>query len=329
MRPEPPPQVRQAWRATSREVRGYLREVREDRLPGLAAETAFFAVLSIFPGLLVAGSLLGVVGAVVGPSVTERAQQRVLDALSLVLTQQAGGVLEAVRSLFEDSRGGLLTLATAGALVTLSGAFAVAVNALNLAHDTGETRSWLRRRLLGLALALGTVLLGALTLVVLVVGPLLGRGAEVADVVGLGGAFSAGWDVLRVPVTGAALLLWATALLRIAPNTAVRWRDALPGAVATTALWLVASAGFRVYLEIAAGGNPVLGAFGGGAIVMTWAYLLSLGLLLGGELNAVLMQRTAGGAGDQLALLTVHGRPSAAAQPAESARRASRPVVID
>ncbi len=86
--------------------------------------------------------------------------------------------------------------------------------------------------------------------------------------------------------------------------------------MATTALWLVASAGFRVYLEIAADGNPVLGAFGGGAIVMTWAYLLSLALLLGGELNAVLMQRPAGGAGT--------ARPVHRARATERGRAAGR-----
>jgi membrane protein len=62
--------------------------------------------------------------------------------------------------------------------------------------------------------------------------------------------------------------------------------------------------GFRLYLDFAAASNPVLGAFGGGAIVMTWAYLLSLALLLGGELNAVLLQsrEPPRGIGEQLAL---------------------------
>jgi membrane protein len=56
----------------------------------------------------------------------------------------------------------------------------------------------------------------------------------------------------------------------------------------TAVLWVVASFGFHFYLVLVAGGNPVLGAFGGGVIVMTWVYLLSLALLLGGELNATL-----------------------------------------
>jgi membrane protein len=295
-----PPRLRRAWTP----VRRYVDEVLEDRLPGLAAETAFFAVLSTFPALLVAGSLLGLLEVVVGNQVAEEAQERVLTVLSLVLTDEASGVLESVRSLFEDSRGGLLTFATVGALVSLSGAFAVAINALNLAHDAAETRSWPRRRLLGLAMAVATLVLVALSLTVLIVGPLFGRGPQLADLVGLGPAFAFVWDVVRLPAMGAVLLLWATAVLRVAPSRRLRWRDALPGALLAALLWGLASAGFRVYLGFAAATNPVLGAFGGGAIVMIWVYLLSLSLLLGGELNATRLQRREerGGEGRQLAL---------------------------
>jgi membrane protein len=285
-------------------VRAFVDEVLDDRLPGLAAETAFFAVLSIFPGLLVGGSLLGLLESLVGAGAADAAREQVLDLLSLVLTEEADGLLQSVRSLFEQSRGGLLTFATLGALVSLSGAFGVAIGALNLAHDTTESRPWLRRRLLGLALAVGTLVVGVLALLALVVGPLLGRGEQLADLVGLGPTFTFVWDGVRVPVMALLLLLWATTLLRLAPSRRLRWREAVPGALLATLLWAAATAGFRLYLDLAADRNPVLGAFGGGAIVMTWAYLLSLALLLGGELNAVLMQsreqpRTQG---EQLAL---------------------------
>jgi membrane protein len=293
-------------RRVRQSVRGYVDEVLEDRLPGLAAETAFFAVLSTFPALLVGGSLLGLLDVVVGGDVAAQAQSRILQVLSLVLTDEASGVLDSVRSLFEDSRGGLLTFATLGALVSLSGAFAVAINALNLAHDATESRSWPRRRLLGLAMAVATLLLAVLSLTVLVVGPLLGRGPQLADLVGLGAVFAFAWDVLRLPAMGAVLLLWATAVLRVAPSRRLRWRDALPGALLAGVLWALATAGFRLYLDFAAATNPVLGAFGGGAIVMIWVYLLSLSLLLGGELNATRMQARRGRIdGEQLELFRV------------------------
>lgn len=266
----------------------YVGEVGRDRLLGLAAETAFFAVLSIFPGLLIIVGLLGLLDTVVGAQLAAGAQDRVVGGLSAVLTDKASGAVSAVQDLFVGGSGGLLTFATLGALVSLSGAFAVAIGALNLAYDTGEQRSWLRRRLLGLLMALGTLVLAALVLAAVVVGPLFGAGAQLADLVGLGAVFAFAWNVLRWPLLVLVLVGWAGALFRFAPNRPVRWRDTVPGAAVTAALWLVSSAGFHFYIVTVAGRNPVISAFGGGAIVMTWVYLLSLALLLGGELNATL-----------------------------------------
>ncbi|HWG93217.1 MAG TPA: YihY/virulence factor BrkB family protein [Mycobacteriales bacterium] len=313
-------QVRSGAQRAWRLVRTLVREADDDRLPGLAAETAFFAVLSVFPGLLVAVSLLGLLDVVVGTDVAAMAQERVVGALQLVLTDSASEVVRAVEDLFESSRGSLLTVATVGALVTLSGGFAVAVNALNLAYDASESRSWLRRRLLGLVLALGSLVLLVLALAAVVVGPLLGRGERLADLLGLGDVFVFVWDVLRVPVLGLVLLAWLTTMYAVAPARHVRWRDALPGAVLTVVLWLVASAGLRVYVEVVADRNPVLGAFGGGIIVMTWAYLLSLALLVGGELNAVLHdeRRAATGDAGQLALFPHEGLDTVSRQGAQS-----------
>jgi membrane protein len=228
---------------------------------------------------------------VLGADVATEAQARVVDGLRLVLTDQASDAVRAVEDLFENPRGGLLTVATVGALVTLSGGFGVAINALNLAYDAEERRSFLRRRMVGLVLALGTLLLLVLSLTVFVVGPLLGRGEEIADLVGLGAVFTFTWDVLRLPLMVLVLIGWATTLYRVAPSRHIRWREGVPGALTATVLWVAASAALRLYLEVAADRNPVLGAFGGGVIVMLWVYLLSLALLVGGEINALLHER--------------------------------------
>ena len=284
------PRRREAW-GLGREV---LAEARKDRVLGLGAETAFFSVLSLFPGLLFATSLLSLLDVLVGADVADRTQARVTGALDLVLTGQAAETVRNVETLFEGDYGGLLTFATVGALVTISGAWAVLIEALNLAYDTTELRSWWRRRLLGLGLGLVTVVIVVLALTLVVVGPLLGRGEEVADLVGLGTAFVVVWNVLRLPVLFVVVTLWLLLVFHHAPNRRTRWLESLPGAVATSTLWLVATAGFHLYLRVAGERNPVLGAFGGGAVVMIWVFLLSVALLLGGELNAVLAERRSG-----------------------------------
>ena len=268
-----------------------IEETLEDRVLGLAAETAFFAVLSLFPALLIATSLLSLLDVIVGADVAARTESRVTDALDAILTDQSAGAIKSVQSFFEGGYGGLLTFATIGALVTLSGAWAVLVEALNLAYDTVELRSWVRRRLLGLLLGMATVLIVVLTLAVVVVGPLLGRGEDLAGLVGLDRAFVVSWQVLRLPVLFVVVTLWLMFVYHVAPNRTTKWRASVPGALLTAVAWLLATGGFSLYLRVVGQRNPVLGAFGGGAIIMIWIYLLSVALLIGGEVNAVLQER--------------------------------------
>jgi len=263
-------------------------EASRDRLTGLAAEIAFFGVLSIFPGLLMLTAALGTLEALVGSDLAVESKRQILNFFDLILTDEASGAIDAIEELFEDGSGGLLTLASAFALVGLSRAFAVVVGALNLAYDTNEQRPWVHRRLLGLALAIGTLVMALFTLVLIVVGPLLGQGPEIADLLGLGDAFAIAWSILRWPVAFLVLVAWTTTLFHLAPCRALpRWRDELPGAFFTTVLWLVVSVGLNVYLQLAANANPVFGVLGGGLVLLIWLYLLSLALLLGGELNTI------------------------------------------
>jgi membrane protein len=71
----------------------------------------------------------------------------------------------------------------------------------------------------------------------------------------------------------------------------VRWRDRLPGALFTAAAWVAVTFGFKLYVTVVGGANPVLGVLGGAIVSLTWLYLLALTTLLGAELNAVRADR--------------------------------------
>src|SRR3546814_4595470 len=73
----------------------------------------------------------------------------------------------------------------------------------------------------------------------------------------------------------------------LAPNHRTPWRADVPGALVTATLWALLSLGFRAYLALAPGANQVFGSLGGALIVLLWIYLLALGLLVGGEVNAI------------------------------------------
>jgi membrane protein len=126
-----------------------------------------------------------------------------------------------------------------------------------------------------------------------VVGPFFGRAADVVSKVGISQHYAYIWSYLRYPVAIVALIAWATTLFHICPDRPARWRSGIPGAVLTTFLWVAASIGFSTYLQAVVPRSPVLGALGGGLILMTWFYLLCFSLLAGAELNATLLARKA------------------------------------
>jgi membrane protein len=262
-----------------------------DRVGGLAAEISFFAMLSVFPALLVLAAALGSLEDVVGNDLAVRAETLVLGFLNRILTDEAGGAVDAIRGLFEQRRTSLITFASLFAVYGVTRAFAAVINGLDVTHGTREKRSPIRFWSTALALALGSLVATVLLLGVVVIDPLLGGVHGLAERIGLGSEAATAWTWLRWPVAFLLLGGWATALYHFAPYPRTRWRHDVAGAALASVLWLAVSFGFSTYLRVAAAANPVLSVLGGGVILLIWGYLLALGLLMGGELNAILAGR--------------------------------------
>jgi membrane protein len=266
-------------------VREVATKAANDRITGLAAEVAFWSLLSLVPTMLVLASLLGSIGRFVGGDVATRVEDGVVAAMSEVFTDDAGGLIEAVRQLFNQPQPGLFSVALVLVAWTASRAFNALAAGLDLIFSNTNRRRWVVRRLLGLGLALASLTMGTLVAVVLVVSPIEGRG------------------VLGEVVVLVVLIGWAAAMYHFAPARSTRWRNEVPGAVLAGALWVAFSLGFRVYLNVQ-GGNEVVTGLGGVLIALLWLYLMALALFLGGVVNAVVAQRrhrvsgrTAGGGG--------------------------------
>ena len=261
-----------------------------DRLLGLAAENAFMANLTLFPTLIVVAAILGQLGTLIGRANALRVENAVLDFMTRLLTNQASGAIDTARGLFQTN-GNTLTVALLLALISLATAFAGIINTVTIAYDIHDTRGWWRRRWLGLLVGTGSVLTGAVVVTLVVVGPLFGRAEQIVTRLGFNQEYAAVWSYARWPVAFIALIVWATTLFHLCPDRPGRWREGLAGGLLTAVLWLAASVGFNVYLELALSRSPVFGALGGGLILMTWFSLLCLGLLIGAEVNTVRLAR--------------------------------------
>lgn len=269
-----------------------MREWEEDRATGIAAEIAFWLVLSLFPAILVVGSVLGSLETFVGDDLATRAEDRIITEMQDVLGTESNSIIDATEDLLGGTSRGVLTFGIVFAVFTTSRGFAAIVRGLDIAYDIHAYRSWTHQRLTGLALALGTLVIAAATLTMLVVGPLFGAGTEIADDLGVGRWFVLLWDWARAPVAFVVLVAWAATIYHVGPLHHTPWRWDLPGAFLAAVFWLASSAGFGLYVQVSSsGGNAIYGVVGGVLFLLLWVYVLSLGLMLGAELNQVLADR--------------------------------------
>lgn len=275
-----------------------VRAVIDDRVPGLAAEMAFFALLSLVPLVAAIGAALGYLERLVGSTQVARAEQTVLEGLEAVFSPELTNDLlrPAVSELLHSERGGIALTSLAVTLWLASRVFSATIRALDLAFNVEERRNIFLLRLEALVFALISVVVIAVSVTVLVVGPLLGGGQALAERLDLGDSFRVAWQIGRWPVMLAVAVGFLTVVYRLGPNLRLPWRWCLPGAVFGVGLWVLLSAGFRLYLEVGATSRleqdaattAVVAVLGVIVSVMLWIFLSGMAMLIGGELNAEL-----------------------------------------
>jgi membrane protein len=275
-------------------VRGLIhymyRHWHDDRVSGLAAEIGFFALLSLFPLLLVLSAALGWLSEVIGSDLATDVEGQLAD-WSETIFGEGSSVTSAIRELFAASSASALTVGVIATLYTASRGFAAVVRALDVAYGHHETRGWVGTQVIGFLLSIGSILVGSLTLAGLVIGPLFGR----EDFVGngaVGNIVEFLWIWLRFPVAAMVLVLWAATVMHLAPNRRASWRWELPGAFFAALLWLIATALFGWYVQsLSSSSNPGFGVIGTAITLQLWLFLLAIGLVLGAELNGALAIR--------------------------------------
>lgn len=260
----------------------------DDHVPGLAAEMAFFVVLSLPPLLL---AVLGSVGFVAGGLPASELAQLESDILGFFSTFLAestvNDILEApIRSLLTEGRSDVLSLGIVLTLWSASRATNVLLRTVTTAYDLTDTRPGWKRRLLAVAVTLVGIVVAVVVLPLLAFGPrLMG---SLLDAAGLSAELVRFWGVVYwggVLIIGVVALTW---LYHVAPGWYTPWRRDLPGAILALAVWLAASWGLRLYTGEFAGFTTD-DAFRGLAaplVVLLWVYVSAIAVLLGAELNA-------------------------------------------
>jgi membrane protein len=264
-------------------LRMAVREFSRDECLDLAAALTYYAVLSLFPAMVVVVSLLGVFGQ----------GQRTVDAVLQIAGQvMPASVVETLRAPIQQlvespSAGFALVAGILGALWSASGYIGAFGRAMNRIYEIKEGRPVWKLRPLQLLVTLGGLLMVAAVAVMLAVsGPVA---QAVGNALGAGDAARLVWSVARWPLILVFVICAVAVLYYVTPNVKQpRFRWVSVGASAAIIIWIVASVLFGVYVTHFGSYNKTYGSLGGVIVFLLWLWITNVALLLGAELDSEL-----------------------------------------
>jgi membrane protein len=264
-------------------LRKTMREFGTDQCTDLAAALTYYAVLSVFPALVVVVSLLGVFGQ------GQRTTAAVLEMVDQLGPSSAVDTLrDPIQQLVESpSAGFALVIGIGGALWSASGYIGAFGRALNRIYEVEEGRPVWKLRPLQLVLTLvGLVAAAAVAFMLAVSGPVADA---VGNAIGAGAIAHTAWNIARWPVILILVILAVAVLYHSSPNVqqpSFRWLSI--GAAVAIVIWALASLGFGFYVGNFGSYNKTYGALAGVIVFLLWLWITNLALLFGAELDAEL-----------------------------------------
>jgi len=254
-------------------------------LTDAAGTLTYFAMMSLFPALLLGVTLLGLFG-----------QEGLISEASDYLLkngadpQTAAVVRQALQKVISSSGGALgfaLVLSVILAINGASGAFAASGRALNVVYGVEEDRGFVRRKLTDVATTVVVIVLFAIVLVAVFLGGQIAE--DLLGKIGLGSTAAAVWSIARWPVALLAATAGYALVYALAPNVVPRkFRWISPGAAIGVILWILLSIGFAVYIRGFSTYGAAYGAFGAAIVLLLWLYVSANAFLFGAEVNAEL-----------------------------------------
>ncbi|MFF7946230.1 YihY/virulence factor BrkB family protein [Streptomyces griseorubiginosus] len=273
-----------AWGAA---LKGSLREFKDDELTDRAAALTYYGVLALFPALLVLVSVLGLTGRSTTDKVLSNLQQFAPGSARDIITS-------AVQQLQGNSGTGSI-MAIVGLVLAIwsaSGYVAAFIRAANAVYDMPEGRPvW---KILPVRFAVTVVLLVLAVISALIVVFTGSLAQKAGQALGIGDTALTVWSIAKWPVlvilvtVMIAILYWAT------PNAKVKgFRWITPGSFLALLIWMIASAGFALYVANFASYNKTYGTMAGVIVFLLWLWITNLAILLGLEFDAEIVRQRA------------------------------------
>ena len=256
-------------------------EFSKDDCTDLAASLTYFAVLSIFPGLLALVSLLGVFGQ--GEATTRAITGWLSDYAPQEVTDLLAGPISNLTS--QTGAGLALLVGILGALWTASGYVGAFGRAMNRIYEVEEGRPVWKLRPVNLLITLVLVIIVAVIIAALVLSG--GIAQAVGDLIGLGSTAVTVWNIAKWPVVVALAVLLLAVLYYFTPNVEqpkFRWISL--GSLVALVVAALAVLAFTFYVSNFSSYNATYGIIGSVIVLLLGLWIINNVLLLGAEVDA-------------------------------------------
>jgi len=257
----------------------FIEEIQKTSLTNRAAALAYNFMLALFPAIIFLFTLIAYIP-------VSHFQDYLLSVFSLIMPTNAYLAFQStIVDIIKNQNGKLLSLGFITALYFATNGVSNLMQAFNKSSLILETRTWLKRRLIALAL---TVVISISLLIAIVI--MIAGQAVIHFVQDQFNSEAHFWIYLI------ALSRWLIILIiffvsicllyRYGPSNKQKWKFINPGSILATSLAILTSIGFTYYTNNFSSYNKVYGTIGTLIVVMIYLYLNSLILLIGFELNA-------------------------------------------
>ena len=247
---------------------------------GLAAQLAYFFLLSLFPFLLFLITLLGYLPIDV---------EVVMEFISVYAPGEISQLLESnLNNLVQSQRGSLLSISIIGTLWSASNGVNAITKAFNRAYNVTEDRSFLIARLIAMVMTIAMVGVIAMAFLLPIFGEMIGL--YIFSFLGLSEEFIQFWNTSRWIISSLVFLVVLLSLYLLMPNVRIYVKDAIFGAIFATVGWQLVSLGFSYYVQTISDYSATYGSLGAVIILMIWFYISGIIIITGGVINAMIAE---------------------------------------
>lgn len=259
----------------------FIVKIKNDDIFSLAAQLAYYLILSFFPFLIFLLTLIGF---------SNLDSMEVLGALRAMLPTSAFELIyNVIIEVIEKQNTGLLGASLLLVVWSASSAFRAVIKGINKAYGLNENRSFIKRAFIAIICTFSLAFVILLTLILLVFGGLIGN--LIASYLPHPIIVYSIWNFLRYILVIFMMILIFASIYRYTPSKRLKWKEVFPGAIACTVGWLVVSLGFSFYINNFSNYSKIYGGLGAVIILITWLYLTSIILITGGEINSIIVIR--------------------------------------